>query len=166
MSQELAHYTTHSEKKTPEDTHNEMGDSEPLHESRKETDMTIHCRINKLKPKHIFHMNGCNSQSWEQWLCLIFDSYLQDALYLQKGMVGNDKHERFFPAILLSSVPDSIQDSIITIQTCHVIYAWLKMHYVVMTRSSQCVAFNKLQDDEAPSSLVRQLDKALTELKN
>ncbi|MBW0485390.1 hypothetical protein O181_025105 [Austropuccinia psidii MF-1] len=69
------------------------------------------------------------------------------------------------------SVPDPIQDSIITMRPCHTMYMWLKNHYFVMTRTSQCIAFNRLmsielKDSEAPSSLVLRLNEALIELKN
>ncbi|MBW0540912.1 hypothetical protein O181_080627, partial [Austropuccinia psidii MF-1] len=83
----------------------------------------------------------------------------------------DEKHERFCRAVLLSSVPDSIQDNIITICPCHEIYTWLKHHYFAITRSSQCVAFNKLlsieiRDNKASSSLVMRMNEALTEFKN
>ncbi|MBW0476558.1 hypothetical protein O181_016273 [Austropuccinia psidii MF-1] len=92
-------------------------------------------------------------------------------LYLQSGYVGDEKHERFCRAVLLSLVPDSIQDSIITICPCHAIYTWLKHHYFATTRSSQCVAFNKLlsieiRDNESPSSLIMRMNEALTDFKN
>ncbi|MBW0485619.1 hypothetical protein O181_025334 [Austropuccinia psidii MF-1] len=91
-------------------------------------------------------------------------------MVINKG-IGDEKHERFCRAVLLSLVQDSIQDNIITIRPCHAIYTWLKHHYFTITRSSQCVAFNKLlsieiRDDKAPSSLVMRMNEALTEFKN
>ncbi|MBW0508421.1 hypothetical protein O181_048136 [Austropuccinia psidii MF-1] len=143
-----------------------MSDSKPQNESTKEADMAINHGINTLKPKHILRIDGSNFQLWEWRLCFIINSYLQNSLYLQNGVVGNEKHEQFCHAILLNSMPNSIQDSIITIWPCHAIYAWLKSHYFVTIRSSQCVAFNKLQDDKAPSSLVMHLNKDLAKFKN
>ncbi|MBW0521052.1 hypothetical protein O181_060767 [Austropuccinia psidii MF-1] len=145
--------------------------SKTMSESNKDSDIAIDCGINMLKPEHILQINGSNFQTWEWKLQLIFNTYLQDPLYLQQGNVSDSKHKHFCHAILLSLVPDPTQDSIITMRPFHTMYTWLKNHYFVMTRTSQCVAFNKLmslklKDSEAPSSLVLQLNEALMELKN
>ncbi|MBW0468164.1 hypothetical protein O181_007879 [Austropuccinia psidii MF-1] len=171
MNQNPTRRSTRSQTKLLEETLKNMSEAKNLPELTRDVDMVIDKGISMLKQEHILRGDGSNFQMWERRLRLIFDSYLQDPLYLQSGYVGDEKHERFCRAILLSSVPDSIQDSIITIRPCHAIYTWLKHHYFATTRSSQCVAFNKLlsielQDDEAPSSLVMRMNEALTGFKN
>ncbi|MBW0535514.1 hypothetical protein O181_075229 [Austropuccinia psidii MF-1] len=142
-----------------------------MSESHKDGNKAIDRGINMLKPKHILRIHGSNFQTWEQQLRLIFNTYLQDPLYLQWGDISDNKYKCFCRAILLSLVPAPIQDSIITMRPCHAMYTWLKNHYFVMTRTSQCVAFNRLmlielREGEVPSSLVLRLNKALIELKN
>ncbi|MBW0489460.1 hypothetical protein O181_029175 [Austropuccinia psidii MF-1] len=170
MSSDTIRYTTHSHNK-PDITSTLQEGDKSMPETNKDGDIAIDRGINMIKPKHILRIDGSNFQSWERRLRLIFDTYLQDPLYLQRGDVSDNKHERFCRAILLSSVPDPIQDSIITMRPCHTMYTWLKNHYFVMTRTSQCVAFNRLmsielKDGKAPSSLVLQLNEALIELNN
>ncbi|MBW0530214.1 hypothetical protein O181_069929 [Austropuccinia psidii MF-1] len=146
-------------------------ESKTMSESNKVSNIAIDCGINMLKPEDILQIDGSNFQTLEHQLQLIFNAYLQDPLYLQRGNISDGKHKRFCCAILLSLVLDPIQDSIITMWPCHAMYTWLKNHYFVMTRTSQGVSFNKLmslelKDGEAPSSLVLRLNKALIELKN
>ncbi|MBW0476803.1 hypothetical protein O181_016518 [Austropuccinia psidii MF-1] len=169
MSSDTIRYTTRSHNK-PDITSTLQEGDKSMPETNKDGDVAIDRGINMIKPEHILRIDGSNFQSWERRLRLIFDTYLQDPLYLQRGDVSDTKHERFCRAILLSSVPDPIQDSIITMRPCHAMYTWLKNHYFVMTRTSQCVAFNRLMsielnDGEAPSSLVLRLNEALIELK-
>ncbi|MBW0519129.1 hypothetical protein O181_058844 [Austropuccinia psidii MF-1] len=171
MTQDSARYSTHSQTKLQENPARNMTDTKNLLELTRDVDMLIEKGFGMLKQEHILRVDSSNFQAWERRLRLIFDSYLKDPLYLQSGYVGDKKHERFCRAVLLSLVPDSIQDSIITIRPCHAIYTWLKHHYFATTRSSQCVAFNKLlsieiHDDKAPSSLIMQMNEALTDFKN
>ncbi|MBW0466269.1 hypothetical protein O181_005984 [Austropuccinia psidii MF-1] len=170
MSNDIGRYSTRSHNKS-EVAHTPLNEEKTMSESNKDADIAIDRGINMLKPEHILRIDGSNFQAWEQRLRLIFDTYLQNPLYLQQSDICDNKHERFCRAILLSSVPDPIQDSIITMRPCHVMYTWLRNHYFVMTRTSQCIAFNKLmtielRENEAPSSLVLRLNEALMELKN
>ncbi|MBW0498791.1 hypothetical protein O181_038506 [Austropuccinia psidii MF-1] len=92
-------------------------------------------------------------------------------MYLQQGELGEDRTKRICCAILLSSLPDCIQDSVITLRLCLAIYGWLKSHYFIVTWSTQCASFNKLfsikiNNDKPPLSLVMRRKEALTELKN
>ncbi|MBW0481398.1 hypothetical protein O181_021113 [Austropuccinia psidii MF-1] len=89
----------------------------------------------------------------------------------QEHILRDDRTERICRAILLSSLPDCIQDRVITLRPCSAIYGWLKSHYFIVTRSTQCASFDKLfsieiNNNEPPSSLVMRLNEALTEFKN
>ncbi|MBW0487178.1 hypothetical protein O181_026893 [Austropuccinia psidii MF-1] len=163
--------STRSQTKLQEKPTRNMTEAKNLPELTRDVDMVINKGIGMLKQEHILRVDGSNFQTWEQRLRLIFDSYLQDPLYLQSGYVGDKKHEQFCRAVLLSSVLDSIQENIVTIRPCHAIYTWLKNHYFATPRSSQCVAFNKLlsieiRNDKAPSSPVMQMNEALAQFKN
>ncbi|MBW0487800.1 hypothetical protein O181_027515 [Austropuccinia psidii MF-1] len=91
--------------------------------------------------------------------------------HVLRGELGDDRNKHICCAILLSSLPDFIQDSVITLRPCSAIYGWLKRNYFIITQSTQCASFNKLfsieiNNDKAPSSLVMRLNEALTEFKN
>ncbi|MBW0496924.1 hypothetical protein O181_036639 [Austropuccinia psidii MF-1] len=170
MSNDIGRYSTRSHNKT-DAASTSMVETKTMSEPNKDSKIAIDRGISMLKPEHILRIDGSNFQTWERRLRLIFDTYLEDPLYLQRDDISDGKHERFCRAILLSSVPDPIQDNIITMRPCHTIYTWLKNHYFVMTRTSQCIAFNnlmsiELKEGEAPSSLVLRLNEALMELKN
>ncbi|MBW0509227.1 hypothetical protein O181_048942 [Austropuccinia psidii MF-1] len=86
-----------------------------------------------IKQEHVLCVDGLNFPTWEQWLQPIFENYLQDPMYLQQGELGDDRTERICRAILLSYLPDCIQDSVITLRPCSAIYDWLKRHYFIIT---------------------------------
>ncbi|MBW0531620.1 hypothetical protein O181_071335 [Austropuccinia psidii MF-1] len=170
MSGDIGRYPTRSHNKTDTASASTI-ESKTMPELNKDSEIAIDRGINMLKAEHILQIDGSNFQIWERRLRLIFDTYLEDPLYLQQGDISDGKNERFCRAILLSSVPDPIQDKIITMRPCHSMYTWLKNHYFVMTRTSQCGAFNKLmsielKEGEAPLSLVLRLNEALIELQN
>ncbi|MBW0484103.1 hypothetical protein O181_023818 [Austropuccinia psidii MF-1] len=77
--------------------------------------------INMIKNEHLLCIDDSNFPTWEHRLQLIFDNYLQDPMYLQQSILGKDRTEHIFHDILLSSFPDSIKDSIITLRPCSAI---------------------------------------------
>ncbi|MBW0553883.1 hypothetical protein O181_093598 [Austropuccinia psidii MF-1] len=74
--------------------------------------------ISMIKQEYVLCVDGSNFPTWERRLRLIFDNYLQDPMYLQQGKLGDDRTKCICCAILLSSLPDCIQDSVITLRPC------------------------------------------------
>ncbi|MBW0549640.1 hypothetical protein O181_089355 [Austropuccinia psidii MF-1] len=124
-----------------------------------------------LRHEHSLKTDGSNFASWEHHISILLNNFIEDASYLHWTSASSPVADCICHAIIILSLPESIQADIINIPSAINIYQHLRRWFFSLLCSAQSLSWReqlsiKMQPEEHPSSFLHQLSNSISAFKN
>ncbi|MBW0476311.1 hypothetical protein O181_016026 [Austropuccinia psidii MF-1] len=105
-----------------------------------------------LQHEHSLKTDGSNFASWEHHISILLDNFIEDSSYLHWTSASSPLADRICRAIIILSLPESIQAEIISIPSAINIYQHLRRWFFSLLHLAR-TAFNQDATRQAPFQL-------------